>query len=56
MRVALRVEARHDLLDGAWFYEQQREGIIAIRVKPLMGFWGHDGVTFSWGALRDPRL
>jgi plasmid stabilization system protein ParE len=25
MRVELRVEARHDLLEGAWFYEQQRE-------------------------------
>lgn len=27
MRVELRVEARHDLLEGAWFYEQQREGL-----------------------------
>jgi hypothetical protein len=27
MRVELRVEARRDLLDGAWFYEQQREGL-----------------------------
>jgi len=27
MRVELRAEARHDLLEGAWFYEQQREGL-----------------------------
>ncbi|MBM4013245.1 MAG: type II toxin-antitoxin system RelE/ParE family toxin [Planctomycetes bacterium] len=27
MRVELRVEARRDLLEGAWFYEQQREGL-----------------------------
>lgn len=27
MRVELRVEARQDLLNGAWFYEQQREGL-----------------------------
>jgi plasmid stabilization system protein ParE len=27
MRVELRVEARRDLLDGAWFYEHQREGL-----------------------------
>jgi len=27
MRVALRAEAQHDLLEGAWFYEQQREGL-----------------------------
>ena len=27
MRVELRIEARRDLLDGAWFYEQQREGL-----------------------------
>jgi hypothetical protein len=27
MHVELRVEARHDLLEGAWFYEQQREGL-----------------------------
>jgi hypothetical protein len=27
MRVELRVEARHDLVEGAWFYEQQREGL-----------------------------
>ncbi len=27
MRVELRAEARRDLLDGAWFYEQQREGL-----------------------------
>ncbi|MGE0608325.1 MAG: type II toxin-antitoxin system RelE/ParE family toxin [Pirellulales bacterium] len=27
MRVELRVEARQDLLEGAWFYEQQREGL-----------------------------
>ena len=26
MRVELRVEARQDLLEGAWFYERQREG------------------------------
>lgn len=25
MRVELPAEARHDLLEGAWFYEQQRE-------------------------------
>lgn len=27
MHVELRVEARYDLLEGAWFYEQQREGL-----------------------------
>jgi len=27
MRVELRVEARHDLLEGALFYEEQREGL-----------------------------
>ncbi len=27
MRVELRAEARHDLVEGAWFYEQQREGL-----------------------------
>lgn len=27
MRVELRAEARHDLVQGAWFYEQQREGL-----------------------------
>lgn len=27
MRVELRVEARQDLIDGAWFYEQQRQGL-----------------------------
>ncbi len=27
MHVELRVEARHDLLEGAWFYEQQRDGL-----------------------------
>lgn len=27
MRVELRLEARRDLLEGAWFYEQQREGL-----------------------------
>jgi hypothetical protein len=27
MRVELRVEARHDLIEGALFYEQQREGL-----------------------------
>lgn len=27
MRVELRVEARHDLVEGALFYEQQREGL-----------------------------
>ena len=27
MRVELRVEARRDLLEGAWFYEQQRQGL-----------------------------
>jgi len=27
MRVELRVEARRDLLEGAFFYEQQREGL-----------------------------
>lgn len=27
MRVEFRVEARRDLLEGAWFYEQQREGL-----------------------------
>jgi hypothetical protein len=27
MHVELRVEARHDLLQGALFYEQQREGL-----------------------------
>ncbi len=27
MRVELRVEARHDLAEGALFYEQQREGL-----------------------------
>jgi len=27
MRVKLRVEARHDLVIGALFYEQQREGL-----------------------------
>jgi hypothetical protein len=27
MHVELRVEARHDLLEGAWFYEQQRAGL-----------------------------
>ncbi len=27
MRVELRVEARHDLLRGALFYERQREGL-----------------------------
>ena len=27
MRVELRVEARRDLLEGALFYEQQREGL-----------------------------
>jgi hypothetical protein len=26
MRVELRVEARHDLVEGAGFYEEQREG------------------------------
>ena len=27
MRVELRVEARHDLLEGASFYDLQREGL-----------------------------
>ena len=27
MRVELRLEARHDLLEGALFYEQQRDGL-----------------------------
>lgn len=27
MRVELRAEARHNLLEGAWFDEQQREGL-----------------------------
>ena len=27
MHVELRVEARHDLIEGALFYEQQREGL-----------------------------
>jgi len=27
MRVELRVEARHDLVEGALFYEQQRQGL-----------------------------
>lgn len=27
MRVELRVEARHDLIDGALFYEQLRQGL-----------------------------
>ena len=27
MRVELRAEARHDLVEGAWFYEQQCEGL-----------------------------
>lgn len=27
MHVELRVEARHDLLEGACFYEQQRKGL-----------------------------
>ena len=27
MRVELRVEARHDLIEGALFYERQREGL-----------------------------
>ncbi len=27
MRVELRIEARHDLIDGGLFYEQQREGL-----------------------------
>ena len=27
MRVELRVEARNDLIEGALFYEQQREGL-----------------------------
>jgi hypothetical protein len=27
MRVELRAEARRDLVDGAWFYEQQRQGL-----------------------------
>jgi hypothetical protein len=27
MRVELRLEARHDLLAGALFYERQREGL-----------------------------
>jgi len=27
MHVELRVEARQDLLEGVWFYEQQRKGL-----------------------------
>ena len=27
MHAELRAEARHDLLEGAWFYEQQRVGL-----------------------------
>jgi len=27
MHVELRVEARHDLIEGALFYEEQREGL-----------------------------
>lgn len=35
MRVELRAEARRDLLDGAWFYEQQREGLGAYSTDRL---------------------
>ena len=27
MRIELRIEARHDLVEGALFYEKQREGL-----------------------------
>ena len=35
MRAELRVEARHDLLEGAWFYEQQRQRLEDSFVEQL---------------------
>ena len=55
MHAELRVEARHDLLEGAWFYEQQRAGLATTSCEwrsNIAGQQGHRPIIAFVGSRR----